>query len=155
MEKYTPLHTEARKSNNITPVDFVEDQLVPKYIPLIGGAVAGWFLGGLISRGHASAGREIGKQAGSLIGTVVMGYLLWKRKKEAELNSTDVFATMKDVLPMAKTDDDLRRDSSHLTDMIAHEKQNSAWLKSLVEKGPRAIEPQNISATTAPETLVR
>jgi hypothetical protein len=155
VEKYTPLHTEARKSNNVTPVDFVKDQLLPKYVPLIGGAIAGWFLGGLISRGHASAGREIGRQAGSLIGTITMGYLLWKRKREAELNSADVFATMKEVLPMAKTDEDLRKDNTIVNEMIDHEQKNNVWLKSLVEKGSRAIEPQNMAAPAAPETMAR
>lgn len=153
VEQYTPKSASERKSNRLTPVDFVREQFVPKWGTLIAGAVGGWFLGGAIGgKLGAERGRSLGQYSGSVIGGVVLGFLNWRKKAASEFDSAELAETMRDVLPMAMTTDEVKGEIAHTRDLLAYEQRQNASLKALLEKGPSASHqpPENTAAEIAP-----
>jgi hypothetical protein len=151
VESYTPKPLEERKSHRLTPLNYLAEQFVPKWILTGAGVVAGWFIGGAIGGAtHATNGRILGHNIGALSGGVLLGFYNWRKRAASEMGVAAVADQMRELLPMAMTNDEVKKEIAGTREMIAYEQRQNTRLKALAEAGPKsAVEHAGAEASAS------
>lgn len=139
VESYTPKPIAERKSQKLNFGNFISDQFIPKYAGLAIGLVGGWVVGGFIGKSSGSKiGAQYGRQLGSAVGGIVLGFLNWRKNAASEMDSAEVADRLRDVVPMAMTNDEVKREISYTRDLLEYEQRQNNTLKGILEAGPKS-----------------
>jgi chorismate mutase len=118
LDAYQPTPYNERESQKLGVWDYIKDVAVPLLIPF-----AGMGIGTLL---HKPTKGLINGTRGLIGGTIITGFMAWRKEEKKRLEVADTVAEVKDIAHLHQTNEDLEKENKLLEKMINFERKKHA-----------------------------